>query len=491
MDALVGRAGEEPWGVRELAAQLSESRSTVNRILASLVEMGLASEAGIGKYGVGPRVDVLTKQLSHASALLGQSGESLDQLAKATKCTVLIAIHCPRSSGYFIAAYGEAQATLTFRPRLGVMYPLTFGDIGRQLAQFLDADGSRLSPRHETDDTDCSFRADERSGLLSQSEFPPALSMCVRRMANGLVVSVSVHCATDAEAHDLQAMDTGAQRVMEEIHVRLESIPGQNLQACATFSSKDAKSTIDRFERLLLLACAFPDGSITAVQLHAHLQCNAATAKRLIASGAQAELISLCGGVLYPGPRLYQWAARMSAAQRDLADITRKILSVLVQETGETIALLSYDDVTGKAQFLDVIQGWRPIQYQLQVNVEVPLYAGAAGKAVLAYCPPSMVDSIELVKITEATITDRAVLDNELATIKQRGWATGEGERVLGAFGLAVPFFVDGKIRGSISATIPQYRKDERDLPTLTHLMRDTTTKIERLLSLGLNSGSE
>ncbi|MNC60698.1 Transcriptional regulator KdgR [compost metagenome] len=118
--------------------------------------------------------------------------------------------------------------------------------------------------------------------------------------------------------------------------------------------------------------------------------------------------------------------------------------------------------------------------------MEVPLYAGAAGKAVLAFCDQKLVDSIELEKITEATITSREVLKAELKVIHERGWATGDGERVLGAFGLAVPFFVDGKIRGSISATIPQYRKDERDLPLLTQLMREATKKIERLLSLGV-----
>ncbi|WP_277342549.1 IclR family transcriptional regulator domain-containing protein, partial [Pseudomonas viridiflava] len=92
------------------------------------------------------------------------------------------------------------------------------------------------------------------------------------------------------------------------------------------------------------------------------------------------------------------------------------------------------------------------------MNVDVPLYAGAAGKAVLAYCDPQLVDALKLERITEATITSRKLLKEELKDIKERGWATGEGERVLGAFGLAVPFFVDGKIRGSISATIPQYR---------------------------------
>lgn len=78
-------------------------------------------------------------------------------------------------------------------------------------------------------------------------------------------------------------------------------------------------------------------------------------------------------------------------------------------------------------------------------------------------------------------------MKSELQAIRQRGWATGSGERVMGAFGLAVPFFADGKIRGSISATIPQYRKDDRDLPRLTQLMLEASAKIERLLSLGMS----
>jgi len=56
-------------------------------------------------------------------------------------------------------------------------------------------------------------------------------------------------------------------------------------------------------------------------------------------------------------------------------------------------------------------------------------------------------------------------------------------------FGLSVPFFVDGKVRGLISATIPQYRKNELDLPRLTQRMHEAATKIQRLLSLGLMVG--
>ena len=488
MDALVRRASGEPWGVRELAAELSESRSTVNRILVSLVEVGLAGEVGVGKYSFGPRVDVLMKTLSDSSVLLGRVGESLSQLADASMCTALVSVYCPRSRGYFITACSEANATLTFRPELGVIYPITFGDIGRQFAEFLCTSVSRSEVMSQTDEAGCIFSTPDTLGFLSESEFPRALSIVVKEMVNGLIVAVSIHPVGSLGSKVHQPLDADLQRVVGEIQTDIESGSVNALQIVSSVFTQDAKSTVSRLERLLLLACAFPKGVKKSVGLHEQLLCNAATAQRLIEAGVQAELVSLFGGTLYPGPRLYQWAAKINSAHRNLADITRKILSSLVQETGETIALLSYDESTEKAEFLDVIQGWRPIQYKLQVNVDVPLYAGAAGKAVLAYCDPKLVETLKLERITDATITSRKLLKEELKAIQGRGWATGEGERVLGAFGLAVPFFIDGKIRGSISATIPQYRKDERDLPMLTNLMRETTGKIERLLSLGVKA---
>ncbi|MGH8384280.1 MAG: IclR family transcriptional regulator domain-containing protein [Pseudomonas sp.] len=489
MDALVRRAGSEPWGVRELAAELSESRSTVNRILVSLVENGFAIEVGIGKYSLGPRVSVLTKALSDASLLLGLSGASLSELADSSQCTALVSVYCPLSNGYFVAACREAKATLTFRPELGVIFPLTFGDIGRQFSAFIEADCSHSNVLGNPRDVSCSSRAQEALGLLSEAEFPSALSIATKSLANGLIISISVHSVASTGSKKSSQIDADVQRVAAEIEAAVKSKILNCPQRAPNLSIEDTKSTVTRLERLLLLACAFPDGLKNSVNLTEQLLCNEATAKRLIQSGVQGGVVDLSGSTLFPGSKLYQWASRIGRDHRNLADLTRPILSGLVQETGETIAFLAYDESTKKAEFLDVIQGWRPIQYKLQVNVEVPLYAGAAGKAVLAFCDQKLVDSIELEKITEATITSREVLRSELKVIHERGWATGDGERVLGAFGLAVPFFVDGKIRGSISATIPQYRKDERDLPTLTQLMREATAKIERLLSLGVSRG--
>ena len=472
--------------MRELAAELSESRSTVNRILVSLVEIGLASEAGVGKYSIGPRIDVLTKTLSDSSVLLGRIGASLSELADSSQCTALVSVYCSLSNGYFIAVCREAKATLTFRPELGVIFPLSFGDIGRQFAAFIEADSSPSNVQGNAREADCRSSSHDALGLLSEAEFPGALSIATKSLANGLIISISIHSVGSIRAKNSQ-IDAHVQRVAEEIEATVKSRILGSPQRVPNILIEDTKSTVTRLERLLLLACAFPDGLKNSVGLTEQLLCNEATAKRLIQSGIQAGIVSLSGSTLFPGSRLYQWASRIGGDHLNLADLTRPILSGLVQETGETIAFLSYDEATEKAEFLDVIQGWRPIQYKLQVNVEVPLYAGAAGKAVLAFCEGELADSIEIKKITEATITSRKVLKEELKVIHERGWATGDGERVLGAFGLAVPFFVDGKIRGSISATIPQYRKDERELPLLTQLMREATKKIERLLSLGIS----
>lgn len=484
MDALVRRAGGEPWGVRELAAELSESRSTVNRILASLVQVGLASEIGLGKYSIGPRIDVLTKTLRDRSVLLGRSGALLSELADSSQCTALVSIYCPSSNGYFVAACREAKATLTFRPALGVVFPLKFGDIGRHFAAFIEAESLLRTERDNTPEPDYSSCHD--LGLLSEAEFPSSLSIVTKGLANGLIVSISVHSVNSASLDKNSQLDADLQRVAAEIDAAVESRMNIPRQAPKTLI-EETKSTVTRLERLLLLACAFPDGLKRTLGLSEQLLCNEVTAKRLIQSGAQTGIVSLSDATLFPGSTLYRWASKIGSDPRNFADLTRPILSDLVQETGETIAFLVYDDASKKAEFLDVIQGWRPIQYKLQINVEVPLYAGAAGKAVLAFCGEELVDSIELIQITEATITSREVLKEELKVIHERGWATGEGERVLGAFGLAVPYFVDGKIRGSISATIPQYRKDERDLPLLQELMREATKRIGRLLSLGLN----
>ena len=51
------------WGVRELAEALEESRTSVNRALMALSDVGLAERTDAGNYRAGPRLRVLADRV--------------------------------------------------------------------------------------------------------------------------------------------------------------------------------------------------------------------------------------------------------------------------------------------------------------------------------------------------------------------------------------------------------------------------------------------
>jgi DNA-binding IclR family transcriptional regulator len=114
----------------------------------------------------------------------------------------------------------------------------------------------------------------------------------------------------------------------------------------------------------------------------------------------------------------------------------------------------------------------------------IPLHAGAAGKAVLAYLPDEFVDSRRLIAFTEHTLTDAEQLAAALAVVREQGWASGVGERVPEAFGLAAPYFVDGQVAGSLTVTVPRHRVSELDVDAMGAEVRATAQLITDLLSV-------
>jgi len=474
LDALVRRADGEAWGVRELANELEQSRSTVNRILVALVERDFAVEEGVGKYRVGPRFRVLMHALNHRSALLGTARQLLDGLVQGARQAAVLSVYAPHANGYYILHCGEAPATLFFRPKRGNPFPLAFGDIGRGFSEYLRTHAC-------SEETPPQRIPLEPPKGIAEIEFPTAVSMVVRQLAPGLLILVSLHELGGVEA---KVRDT-AQAVLEQIADRLAQTVGASGGVGPEVVSDGDSSIVARLEGLLQLVCAEPNGYACGSGMAAQLHCNAATAKKIMGSATLERLIHSDGQAIHPSARLYQWAALLSNETHSPVKLCKAIVDALVKETGETIAYLSFDRATGKAQFLDVVQGWRPIQYQLETGVEVPLYAGGAGKAVLAHLPDAFAEGLTLEKLTEATITSHAKLRADLQSIRDRGWSMGDGERVLGAFGIGVPFFIDGHVAGSISATIPQYRKEDCDIPSLVESMRLASERIGRLLSVG------
>ena len=79
----------------------------------------------------------------------------------------------------------------------------------------------------------------------------------------------------------------------------------------------------------------------------------------------------------------------------------------------------------------------------LEVGAELPLHASALGKAMLAYAPDHAVDDLlvePLPRLTSRTLTP-AALRQELADVRERGFAREKEEAILGESSIAAPIF--------------------------------------------------
>jgi DNA-binding IclR family transcriptional regulator len=187
-------------------------------------------------------------------------------------------------------------------------------------------------------------------------------------------------------------------------------------------------------------------------------------------------LHTLPSGRYEPGARLLAWAASLAARDPLLAAAT-DVLGSLAGSTQETAYLLGYRPGDTEAIVLEVWPGTLPIRYALAVGSRLPLYAGAAGKAILAHLGDDAVNGLPQTRLTEATLTGDA-LTADLAAIRERGYSLSVGERLTPAAGAAAPLMRDGEVVGAAGFTIPRQRLEHANLEALGMLARDAVARI-------------
>ena len=157
----------------------------------------------------------------------------------------------------------------------------------------------------------------------------------------------------------------------------------------------------------------------------------------------------------------------------------------LRNESGETINLgqLQLDKVV----YLEVAPSEFALRLSERRGATVAPHASAMGKAILAFSPPELVDSLlraaELARYTRNTITEPEALLDELRRVRERGYAFDKGETsslatcvgapILGANGCAVAAM---SISGPTSRFNPR-----RDAPIIESLLT-ATSEISRVL---------
>ncbi len=155
-------------------------------------------------------------------------------------------------------------------------------------------------------------------------------------------------------------------------------------------------------------------------------------------------------------------------------DETEPIIEKLAEDTGELVEFFIEDH--GQAVLVDMASGENAPQTEAMKGMRLPMHSLAAGKAMLAFMPENKIgqilDTHGLPKITANTITDRANLEEELQTIRERGYSYNREESLGRLHAIGTPILdSDEKVIGGLSVSGPTQRmvgeRLEQELPPL------------------------
>jgi DNA-binding IclR family transcriptional regulator len=145
----------------------------------------------------------------------------------------------------------------------------------------------------------------------------------------------------------------------------------------------------------------------------------------------------------------------------DVRDLARPVLRELSDRTQET-ATLSIRSGWQRI-YIDQVTPGREVKMTVDLGRPFPLHAGSSSKALLAHLPAEEIDTyvsvVGLDSLTDRTITDAKDLKEELARIRENGFAMSTGERQSGAASVAAAILDhDGHPIASMSLCGPAER---------------------------------
>lgn len=173
--------------------------------------------------------------------------------------------------------------------------------------------------------------------------------------------------------------------------------------------------------------------------------------------------------------------------QLDIREVAHEDLKRLSELTHEAVHLAVLDG--NDAVYVDIAESSQAVGAVGRLGSISALHAAASGKVIAAFLTPEaqlqLIESLELTKLTPHTITSKELLLEELAAIRQAGYATNNEEETSGILGVAAPIFdLSGQVVGSIGISIPSFRYKEKQLP----FYAESTVEAARTISAKLGN---
>ena len=165
--------------------------------------------------------------------------------------------------------------------------------------------------------------------------------------------------------------------------------------------------------------------------------------------------------------------------------LAEPIVRELVTQFDETCYFIAREG--NQARFQERVDCHQAIRYVIEPGQVSPLYAGAAGRAILSGMPEKealqFLETVELAAVTQQTVIDRSHLLRLAETDRKLGYSVSDGERVSGGRGVGAPVFrADGYCVAAILWTCPSSRFDEKRIPEYGAAVRNAAQALSARL---------
>lgn len=173
------------------------------------------------------------------------------------------------------------------------------------------------------------------------------------------------------------------------------------------------------------------------------------------------------------GHRLY-YLGYITGRSIKIREVAKPIMDVLRDFTKETVNLYILEN--DYRVCLEQSEGAMSIRHLVKIGERLPLWAGAGGKAILAYQSDEYKDDI--FKSVDSSLKLMKLM-SELKEIHQEKYAASRDEREVGSSAVASPIFdVNGDVRAALSVSGPSIRFTDEKIALLKDHVIDAAQKI-------------
>lgn len=211
----------------------------------------------------------------------------------------------------------------------------------------------------------------------------------------------------------------------------------QPAKASAAHDATQPSTSADRVLELLLAVLGAE--SIRVAEAARLLAVSRSSAHRLLSTLVRHGIVAQehPSGPYTLTPKIAMLASR--STRSSLLELARQQTLALRDDTGETVHFAVLQG--NSCRFVAGHEGAHGRSTPLRVGIALPAHATAAGKAILAFVAPEVLQNLYprgVQALTDATLGSRDEIDVHLRDVARRGYATNFSESELGLTAVAV-----------------------------------------------------